>query len=128
MVLSALGILRNLGLPWQVYIWGFIKMTPPIFGPNVFEYEDPTNKKCYSEYTPVILGIGLLDSSCLDICSTSLAPNYPFLLLGVSKKIILNFFIQLATISDTLLGVPYSFVVSTKFIPVPLCIIDIYNG
>ena len=37
-----------------------------------------------SEYTPVILGIGLLDSSCLDICSISLAPNYPFLLLGVS--------------------------------------------
>ena len=54
-----------------------------------------------SEYTPVILGIGLLDSSCLDICSISVAPNYPFLLLGVSKKIILNFFIQLA-ISDTL--------------------------
>ena len=54
-----------------------------------------------SEYTAVILGIGLLDSSCLDICSISVAPNYPFLLLGVSKKIILNFFIQLAT-SDTL--------------------------
>ena len=53
-----------------------------------------------SEYTPVILGIGLVDSSYLDICSISLAPNYPFLLLGVSKEMLLIFFIQLA-ISDT---------------------------
>ena len=53
-----------------------------------------------SEYTPVILGIGLLDSSYLDICSISLAQNYPFLLLGVSKKMLLIFLIQLA-ISDT---------------------------
>ena len=79
-----------------------------------------------SEYTLVILCIGLLDSSCLDICSISLAPNNPFLLPGISKEIIL-FFIQLA-ISNTLQVVPYSFVVSTKFIPMPLCSIDIYNG
>ena len=45
-----------------------------------------------SEYTPLIVGNGLLDSSGWDICSISLATNYPFLLLGVSKKMILNFF------------------------------------
>ena len=61
------------------YIFGALSEWLPFVAPNILEYEDPTKKKCQ---TPVILGIGRLDSSCWDICSISLAQNYPFLLLG----------------------------------------------